>query len=70
MNNHDKDENPKRPRTASPKLTEIMAEKIKALKKRGFMQHDIAAMLEINQGRVSEVLTGKRFNKSQGDLFE
>jgi len=24
-------------------------------------QHEIAAQLDINQGRVSEVLTGKRF---------
>lgn len=25
------------------------------------LQHEIAALLGINQGRVSEVLTGKRF---------
>ena len=51
MNNHDKDENPKRPRTASPKLTEIMAEKIKALKKRGFMQPGFKFEVQLPEAR-------------------
>ncbi len=47
----------------SPKLTPTMAAKIKALLKGTEMNHaQIAAHLGgINQGRVSEVRTGKRF---------
>lgn len=36
-----------------------MAAEIKRLKATGLYNHQIAAMLEINQGRVSEVMTGK-----------
>lgn len=35
----------------------------------GEMQHDIAADLGINQGRVSEVNTGKRGDPNQLSLF-
>jgi predicted XRE-type DNA-binding protein len=35
----------------------------------GEMQHDIAAELGINQGRVSEVNTGKRGDPSQLSLI-
>jgi predicted XRE-type DNA-binding protein len=42
-------------------MTEEMAARIKAMLQQHFMQHDIAARLKINQGRVSEVKTGKRF---------
>lgn len=35
----------------------------------GEMQHDIAADLGINQGRVSEVNTGKRGDPNQMSLF-
>jgi predicted XRE-type DNA-binding protein len=31
----------------------------------GMYQHDIAARLGVNQGRVSEVLTGKRYPDSE-----
>lgn len=45
-----------------PKLTASMAAQIKKLATTtGMYQHEIAAIFGINQGRVSEVLTGKRF---------
>ena len=34
---------------------------IKARLRNGDLQHDIAADLRINQGRISEINTGKRF---------
>jgi predicted XRE-type DNA-binding protein len=44
-------------------LTEELAREIKRLAKLrpDLPQHDIAALLGLNQGRVSEVLNGKRF---------
>lgn len=48
-------------RKASPPITPEMAAEIKRLKATGLFHHQIAALLEINQGRVSEVMTGKRF---------
>jgi predicted XRE-type DNA-binding protein len=43
-------------------LTAELAAKIKRLaREEDLYQHQIAALLEINQGRVSEVLSGKRF---------
>lgn len=47
----------------SPPLTAAMAAKIKKLARdhKELAQHEIAAVLKLNQGRVSEVLTGKRF---------
>ncbi len=49
-------------RRRSPTLTADLALQIKKLWKTTDMaQHDIAAKLGINQGRVSEVLSGKRF---------
>lgn len=43
-------------------LTAEMAAKIKFLRETtDLYQHQIAAALDINQGRVSEVLSGKRF---------
>lgn len=57
----------------SPPITAKMAGKIRYLKKeKGLYNHQIAALFGINQGRVSEVLTGKRFPgvpPAQGDLF-
>lgn len=48
-------------RKNSPPLTPEMAALIKYLVVRiGLYQHQVAALLEINQGRVSEVMTGKR----------
>jgi hypothetical protein len=46
----------------SPSLTPELAARIKRLAiDTNLMQHEIAALLKLNQGRVSEVLTGKRF---------
>lgn len=42
------------------KLTDGTINEIKRRLALGHMQHDIAADLGINQGRVSEVKTGKR----------
>lgn len=43
------------------RLDEKTAAGIKYLLGLGLYQHDIAAFFRINQGRVSEVGTGKRF---------
>ena len=51
-------ERPKRPRRA--KLTDDVIREIWRLLREGWFQHDIAAKLGINQGRISEVNTGKR----------
>ena len=45
----------------SPRVTPEMAAKIKALLKTQMCQHDIAAAFRINQGRVSEINTGRCF---------
>lgn len=46
----------------SPRLNAKMAAYIKWYRANtDLLQHEIAALLNINQGRVSEVLTGKRF---------
>jgi transcriptional regulator with XRE-family HTH domain len=48
-------------RKDSPPVTAEMAAIIKYLRvKLGLYQHQIAALLGINQGRVSEVMAGKR----------
>ena len=48
-------------RKASPAVTAEMAAQIHFLKaKKKLYNHQIAALFGINQGRVSEVLTGKR----------
>jgi predicted XRE-type DNA-binding protein len=45
----------------SQRLTPEIADQIRRLKRvEGLYNHQIAALLNINQGRVSEVLTGKR----------
>jgi len=51
----------------SPQLTAAMAAKIKLMASMhpDLAQHQIAAELDINQGRVSEVLTGKQFPEVQ-----
>jgi predicted XRE-type DNA-binding protein len=46
-------------RTASPPITAEIKAKILELLGVGLYQHQIAALLGINQGRVSEVKTGK-----------
>ena len=49
-----------KPRKHASKVTEEIRRLIINLRERGFIQSDIAAILGLNQGRVSEVLTGKR----------
>lgn len=60
-------------RKSSPPVTREMAGQIRWLKEsKKLFNHQIAAHFGINQGRVSEVLTGKRFPgvpPSQGELF-
>ena len=59
---------------SSPPVTAKMAGQIRYLKEtKGLYNHQIASIFGINQGRVSEVLTGKKFPNvpsAQGDLFE
>lgn len=50
-----------------------MAGRIRALYRLGYTQHDIAALVGINQGRVSEVVNFKvhpTVPPAQGELFE
>lgn len=54
-------------RLGSPAVTPAMAAKIKHLCAQGFMQHDVAARFGINQGRVSEVINGKRYAEVSPD---
>lgn len=42
-------------------ITENDAPIVKLALRRGYKQHDIAAYFHDNQGRVSEIRTGKRF---------
>ena len=49
-----------------PKVTKAMALEMHRLNKAGWLQSRIAAQFDVNQGRVSEVLTGKRHS----DVFE
>lgn len=46
-------------RRSSPSVDDEMAALIKSLLKLGYHQHKIAAHFGINQGRVSEINTGK-----------
>ncbi|MEQ8195137.1 MAG: hypothetical protein RIB59_11690 [Rhodospirillales bacterium] len=49
-------------RQRSPRMTPDLAAKVKFLvEKQGLFQHQAAARLGINQGRVSEVMNKKRF---------
>jgi predicted XRE-type DNA-binding protein len=55
-------------RKDSPPISPEMAALIKFLVKRiGLYQHQVAALLGINQGRVSEVVTGKRHPNVEPD---
>jgi len=47
-------------RIPSPPVTPEMASYIKYLLGKGLYQHQIASLVGVNQGRVSEVKTGKR----------
>lgn len=56
---------------ASRRLTAAMAAKIKRLWKETQMpQHEIAAHLGLNQGRVSEVINGVRFAEVAAEIAE
>lgn len=61
-------------RRRSTPMTQAVADEIRRLKnEENLYNHQIAARLNINQGRVSEVLTGKRFPEikpDQRDLFD
>lgn len=49
-------------RKASPPVTRMMAAHIRYLvEKQGLYQHQAAALLGINPGRVNEVMKGRRF---------
>lgn len=50
-------------RKSSPPMTRNLAEKIRLLDSQGMSQSQIAAKLSINSGRVSEVLTGRKWSK-------
>jgi transcriptional regulator with XRE-family HTH domain len=60
-------------RKASPPVTPQMAAEIRFLRQsKGLYNHQIAALFGINQGRVSEILTGKKFPNeppAQGSFF-
>ena len=45
-------------------MTPELAAQIKAMLAKGLQQHQVAAVLKINQGRISEVKTGKIFPKT------
>ena len=53
------------PTKPSRRLTLQDAIAIWKLAVKGWLQHHIAAQLGLNQGRVSEVLNGKRFPESK-----
>jgi len=59
---------PKKERDRAP-MNEVTYRLIRDRLANGEMQHDIAADLGINQGRVSEVNTGKRGDPNQMSLF-
>ncbi|MEN3214170.1 hypothetical protein PUR23_29775 [Methylorubrum populi] len=50
-----------RRRVSEPLTAELAAMIWKLARETDLVQHEIAASLHINQGRVSEVLSGKRF---------
>lgn len=45
----------------TPPMSAELASMALALVRLGFKQHQAAAALGVNQGRISEVVTGKRF---------
>lgn len=54
-----------RAKPTSPPLTLKDAIEIWRRRKEGVAQHTLAASLGVNPGRVSEVLTGKRFPEAK-----
>ncbi len=61
---------PYKPGRKSPKVDTAMAAKIKALLKHGLTQQDIASICGINQGRVSEIKTGKAYLEVEPSQLE
>ena len=49
----------------SPTLTLEHAVAIWRMRREGLCQHEVAATLKLNQGRVSEVLAGRRFPEAE-----
>ena len=49
----------------SKRVTLPMAREFIRLKKAGWLQSRIAAEFDVNQGRVSEVITGQKFPEAQ-----
>lgn len=47
-------------RRRSKRMTAKMADEARVLVGRGYTQQEAAAFLEVNQGRISEAITGKR----------
>lgn len=54
-------------RTPSPPVTPEMASYIKFLLSKGLYQHQIASIVGVNQGRISEVKAGKRHPEARPD---
>ena len=54
--------------TKSPSVTAEMAAEMRNMKDEGLYNHQIAAHFGINQGRVSEVITGKKFPSVGGQI--
>ncbi len=52
-------------RHKSRRLTEKDAVEIHILLEQGMLQHEIAALYGVNQGRISEIKNGKRFPGSK-----
>jgi hypothetical protein len=50
-------------RIPSPPVTPEVAAIVKRLLGEGLYQHQIASLLNMNQGRISEIKTGKRHPK-------
>lgn len=63
--NHDDIRGPRRSPPTSPQLTLDNAVEIHLRRWRGDAQHTLAAAFGVNQGRISEVLSGKRFPEAR-----
>jgi predicted XRE-type DNA-binding protein len=56
---------PNNPRKPSNPVTLKMAKAMWQLKQKGHLQNRIASTLDVNPGRVSEVLNGKKFPEAR-----
>ena len=61
----DKENLPENPRKPSKTVTFEMAREMWRLKREGHLQNRIAAVVDVNPGRVSEVLAGKKFPEAR-----